>query len=76
MTGMPISSLGTGTPRYFRFEFYNGEYTDYLKVYLFNKITHLESTTEIEAGNGISNVQCLIKYYKRDSILLQEQNTV
>ncbi len=58
------SSLGTGTPRYFRFEFYNSEYTDYSKVYLFSKITHLESTTEIEAGNGISNVQCLVKYYK------------
>ena len=58
------SSLGSATPRYFRFEFYNSEYTDYSKIYLFNKITHLESTAEIEAGNGISNVQCLVKYYK------------
>lgn len=58
------SSLGTGTPRYFRFEFYNSEYTDYSKVYLFTKISHLESSTEVLAGNGISNIQCLVRYYK------------
>ncbi len=56
------SSLGTGTPRYFRFRYYTSTYTDYEKVYKYSRTTTKESSSEVSEGGNISNVQVLVKW--------------
>nr|MCR5206672.1 Ig domain-containing protein [Lachnospiraceae bacterium] len=58
------SSLGTGTPRYFRFDYYASNYTDYKKIYFYKKgsVEKRESKTEVVAGGNISNVEIYVKY--------------
>ena len=58
------SSLGTGTPRYFRFDYYTSNYTDYRKIYFYKKgsVEKRESKTEVVAGGKISNVEIYVKY--------------
>ncbi len=55
------SSLGTGTPRYFRFNVYESVYTDYEKVFMYERTTHKESKTEVQPGESIKNVQEYVK---------------
>ncbi len=57
------NTTNVGTPRMFRFNYYTSTYTDYQKMYQYQKITNgLESTTEVTSGNGISNVQKYVQY--------------
>ncbi|MCQ2495551.1 MAG: InlB B-repeat-containing protein [Lachnospiraceae bacterium] len=56
------SSLGTGTPRYFRFEYYTAYYYDYVKVYYYNSEEKKESTKEVYEEGNISNVVKYVKY--------------
>ena len=56
------SSLGTGTPRYFRFEYYTSSYTDYERIYQYSLTQSKESSTAVSEGNGISNVQVWVQY--------------
>ena len=53
---------GAGTPRHFRFEYYSSTYTDYQKMFRWEKITQEESTTQVVAGGEISDVQEWVKY--------------
>lgn len=45
-----------------RVTIYKQTYTDYKKVFQYKKVTNLESSTQVTAGNGISNVQEYVKY--------------
>ncbi len=60
------SSLGIGTPRFLRFDYYISSYTDYQKIYQFKKVESLESSTAVSAsvsGNvTISNVKHWVRY--------------
>ena len=57
------SVLGVGTPRFFRFETYTSYYTDYEKVYSYQKITSgIESSTEVKVGGNITSVKKYVKY--------------
>lgn len=59
------SSMGTGTPRYFRFDYNESSYTDYKKIFFYSKTTKdKESTSEVTEGNGISNVRVYVRYKK------------
>ncbi len=55
-----------GATRWFRFDYYTSWYTDYQKIYQFQKVENLESSSEVYAGtNGnvtISNVQHWVRY--------------
>lgn len=59
------TSLGTGTPRHFRFEYYQSTYTDYQKMYQYSKKTAKESTTQVTAGGNISNVKVYVQYREK-----------
>ena len=56
------SSLGTGTPRYFRFKYYTSYYKEYEKIYKYSKTTSKESSSAVTAGGNISNVQVWVQY--------------
>ncbi len=56
------SSLGTGTPRYFRFNYYESVYTDYEKVFRYTRSTRKESETEVYPSDSITNVCVYVKY--------------
>lgn len=56
------SSLGTGTPRYFRFEYYVSNYIDYTKVYFYSKTTSYESYETLPSNNEYSNVIEWVRY--------------
>lgn len=56
------SSLGTGTPRYFRFNYYESVYTDYEKVFRYTRSTREESYTEVWPNDSITNVLAYVKY--------------
>ena len=56
------SSLGTGTPRYFRFNYYESVYTDYEKVFRFTRSTREESYSEVYPSDSITNVLVYVKY--------------
>ncbi len=56
------SSVGTGTPRYFRFKYYVSTYTDYEKVYKYSRTTTKESSNEIPEEGVFDNVQVWVKY--------------
>ncbi len=58
ITGYQASSFW-----WFRFDTYRQTYTDYKKVYSYQKVTSgLESSTEVKNGGQISNVQKYVKY--------------
>ncbi len=40
-------------------------YTDYKKTYLYQKVSNLESTSEVSAGGQISNVKKYVKYRRK-----------
>ncbi len=56
------NALGSGTPRYFRFDYWTSYYTDYQKYYNYQKITNGESSTEVVNGGQISNAQKWVQY--------------
>lgn len=60
------SSLGTGTPRFFRFSSYTSSYTDYRKIFQYRKLTRgIESVTEVTNGGAISEVVKYVKYIEK-----------
>jgi uncharacterized repeat protein (TIGR02543 family) len=57
------STDGMGTPRMLRFDYYQSTYTDYYKVFQYQKVTTgIESSTQVTAGGEISNVQHYVRY--------------
>lgn len=51
-----------GSTRWFRFDYYNSRYTDYYKMFQYQKVEDKESATEVTASDTISNVQAWVKY--------------
>lgn len=51
-----------GATRWFRFDYYMSTYTDYYKMFQYQKIENLESATEVSASDTISNVQEWVQY--------------
>ena len=56
------SSLGTGTPRYFRFNYYESVYTDYEKVFCYTRSTREKSYSEVYPSDSITNILVYVKY--------------
>ena len=60
------SSIGIGTPRFLRFDYYVSSYQDYYKLFRYYKTENLESDTAVqESSSGdvvISNVVEYVKY--------------
>ena len=55
-----------GSYWWFRFDYYKSTYIDYQKIYQYQKITkNIESSTQVTAGNGISNVQKWVQYREK-----------
>ncbi len=60
------SSLGTGCDRFFRFDVYTSYYTDYEKVFQYQRITSgVESVSEVKDGGTISDVVKYVKYREK-----------
>lgn len=63
---LPASSSSTdgmGTPRMLRFSYYTSSYTDYYKMFQYEKITTgLESESMVTEGSGISDVLHYVRY--------------
>ena len=59
------SSIGVGTPRFFRFSYYVANYTDYYKVFKYYRIVDKETNNAIYSGGNISNVQQWVKYREK-----------
>ena len=51
-----------GSTRWFRFDYYVSDYTDYYKMFQYQKVENKESTTEVSASSTISNVQKWVQY--------------
>ena len=56
------ANLGAGTPRYFRFSYYECEYTDYKKLYKYSRTTQKESFEEVFPSDSISNITVWVRY--------------
>ena len=57
---------GMGTPRMMRFSCYQSTFTDYQKIYQYQKVTNdIESSSAVSEGNGISNVRHYIQYREK-----------
>ena len=54
-----------GATRWFRFDYYKSTYTDYQKIYQYQKVENLESGTPVYGSNTISNVQHWVLYRVR-----------
>lgn len=59
---LPSDKTGIGTPRFFRFSYYVSNYVDYYKMFQYQKVEQLESETQIEASDTVSNVQEWVQY--------------
>ena len=59
---LPSSKGNIGTPRFFRFSYRVSSYVDYYKMFQYQKVENLESTTEVKASDTISNVQKWVQY--------------
>lgn len=63
MPGGSSTTDGRGTPRMLRFDYYKSTYTDYYRVFQYQKIErNLESATEVFASDTISEVQKWVQY--------------
>ena len=56
---------GLGTPRMLRFDYYTSYYTDYYKMFRYQKVEDKESDTEVFESDSISNVQEWVQYRAR-----------
>ena len=59
------NSETSGSCFWYRFDYYTSSYTDYVKVFQYQKITNCESEYQVTEGNGISNVQQWVQYRER-----------
>lgn len=65
-TGRTSYADSQGSKFWFRFNYYTTTYTDYVKIFTYEKITTgKESTTEVKESDSISNVQVYIQYRKK-----------
>ena len=58
-------TTNVGTPRMFRFNYYSCSYTDYEKVFVYQKVENLESSTPVTPSSTITNVQHWVRYRDR-----------
>ena len=57
------NTKNVGTPRCFRFKYYESSYVDYQMIYHYEKVTEsIESATKVVNGGTISNVEEFVKY--------------
>ena len=62
-TGRTSYADSQGTYYWFRFNYYTCTYTDYQKLFTYQKVTNgLETTSGAPSGSGISNVQRYVQY--------------
>ena len=55
-----------GSYRWYRFDYYTSTYTDYQRIYQYQKVTAgNESTTQVTNGGEISNVQHYVRYREK-----------
>ena len=54
-----------GATRWFRFDYYTSTYTDYYKMFQYQKVENLESDTNVTASDSISNVQHWVQYREK-----------
>ncbi len=54
-----------GSTRWFRFDYYTSNYTDYYKIFRYQKVENLESRTKVTESDTISNVQHWVKYREK-----------
>ena len=47
---------------FYRFDYYTSRYTDYYKMFQYQKVEDKESDTEVTEGGAISNVQEWVQY--------------
>lgn len=47
---------------FYRFDYYTSTYTDYYKMFQYQKVENKESSTEVNEGGSISNVQEWVQY--------------
>ena len=57
-----IDTTHVGTPRFFRFEYSTSYYTDYEKIFTYQKTEDKESTSAVSPSDTISNVQRWVRY--------------
>ena len=50
---------------FYRFDYYTSRYTDYYKMFQYQKVEDKESDTEVTEGGAISNVQEWVQYRER-----------
>ena len=62
VTGRTAYADCQGATRWFRFDYYTSTYTDYYKMFQYQKIENKESITEVVASDTISNVQEWVQY--------------
>ena len=55
-------SVGIGTPRFLRFDYYTSSYTDSYRVFTYSRVDRRESETPVAPGGGISNVERWVQY--------------
>lgn len=65
-TGRTSYEENQGTDRWFRFDYYSSTYTEYVKSYEYSKVIteNLESSS-LPSGEGIENVQRLVRYISK-----------
>ena len=54
-----------GSYYWYRFDYYVSNYTDYYKMFQYQKVEEKETTTEIANGGSISNVQKWVQYREK-----------
>lgn len=54
-----------GSTRWFRFDYYTSTYTDYYKMFKYEKVEEKESDTIVEEFANISNVQAWVQYREK-----------
>lgn len=59
------STSGLNNPRFLRLKYYTSTYTDYQKIYQFQKVENLESPTEVAPSDTISNVIHWVQYREK-----------
>ena len=63
VTTPPSGVDHNGTKYWYRFSYYIRNYTDYQKIYQFERVTtDLKSSVAVTPGDGISNVQEMVEY--------------
>ncbi len=65
VTGRTAYADCQGATRWFRFDYYKSTYTDYYKMFQYEKYENKESSTAVTASSTISNVQKWVQYREK-----------